>query len=110
MYIKRNIEQKLWELSEQFSVIGILGPRQVGKTTLVKHFINKINKKSIYLDLEKPSDIEKISEPELYFSEKKDFCVILDEVQKKQNLFPTIRSLVDEHRIPLRFIILGSAP
>ena len=109
MFIKRNIEQKLWELSGQFPVIGILGPRQVGKTTLVKHFIGKINKKSIYLDLEKPSDIEKLSEPELYFSEQKNFCVVLDEVQKKQNIFPVIRSLVDEHRVPLRFIILGSA-
>ena len=94
MFITRIIEQKLWELSVQFPVIGILGPRQVGKTTLVKHFISKINKKSIYLDLEKPSDIEKLSEPELYFSEQKNFCVVLDEVQKKQNLFPIFRHII----------------
>jgi hypothetical protein len=109
MYIHRKIEQKLWKLSDQFPVIGILGPRQVGKTTLIKHFITKINKKSIYLDLEKPSDIEKLSEPELYLSEHKNCCVVLDEVQQKPNIFPIIRSLVDEHRVPLRFIILGSA-
>lgn len=61
------------------------------------------------MDLEKLSDLNKLNDPELFFSSIPDHTIILDEIQHKPDLFPLIRSLVDEHRIPGRFIILGSA-
>ena len=109
MNITRKQANELQELADQFPVIGILGPRQVGKTTLAKSFASTLPKKSLYLDLEKPSDIQKLAEAEIYFNANKDYCIILDEIQIMPSLFPIIRAMVDEHRVPLRFIILGSA-
>lgn len=97
------------EAGEYSPVIGILGPRQVGKTTLAKSFVETLPKESVYLDLEKPSDARKLTEPELYLRANQDRCVVIDEVQLMPALFPLIRALVDELRVPLRFILLGSA-
>ncbi len=108
MIARKHIEE-IKELGQFLPVIGILGPRQVGKTTLVKEFSKTIDKTCVYLDLEKPSDFKKLEEAELYFSANPDKCIIIDEIQIKPGLFPIIRAMVDENRIPLRFIILGSA-
>lgn len=105
--IKRFIHTEFDFSVSNFPVTGIIGPRQVGKTTLAKNF--SYNKPSVYLDLEKLSDINKLNDPELFFNSIADHTVILDEIQHKPELFPLIRSLVDEHRVPGRFIILGSA-
>ncbi len=88
-------------------VTGLIGPRQVGKTTLAKSF--SYEKPFIYLDLERFSDLNKLNDPELYFGSLPDHTIILDEIQHKPELFALIRSLVDEHRSPGRFVILGSA-
>lgn len=100
---------QLQKLGKYFPVIGIIGPRQVGKTTLAKQFINYIEKETLLLDLEKPSDYEKLNNPELYLKQHEDKCIIIDEVQIRPELFAILRSLIDENRVPLRFIILGSA-
>ncbi len=107
--IKRKYIKELEELGGFYPVIGILGPRQVGKTTLVKEFAKTLKKETYYLDLERPSDFQKLQEAELYFEQNQEKCIILDEVQIRPELFPIIRSMVDNHRVPLRFIILGSA-
>lgn len=107
--ILRSQISKLAELGDFMPVIGILGPRQVGKTTLVKEYTKQLDKNWVYLDLEKPSHARRILDPELYFSNNHDKCIIIDEVQLKPELFPIIRAFVDEDRSPLRFIILGSA-
>jgi len=107
--IYRSSTEKLENLARKFPVVGIIGPRQVGKTTLVKEFLKKITKDSIYLDLEKTSDLEKLQDPELFLSNNKERCVVIDEIQNKPELFSLLRALVDEHRVPLRYIILGSA-
>ena len=109
MLIQRNITKKTREYSHIFPVLGILGPRQVGKTTFVKQLIKNICKPTLYLDLEKPSDIEKLRHPEIYLSEYQEYCVIIDEIQIKPDLFSILRSLIDANKVPLRFIILGSA-
>ncbi|TVR75947.1 MAG: ATP-binding protein [Chitinophagaceae bacterium] len=109
MMIKRRCLDELIELGKFNPVIGIIGPRQVGKTTLAKQFIQIIEKKCIYIDLEKPSDFEKMNEAEIYFQGHQDKCIIIDEIQTRPELFPLIRASVDEQREPLRFIILGSA-
>ncbi|MEQ9301441.1 MAG: ATP-binding protein [Cyclobacteriaceae bacterium] len=107
--ILRNQIAQLIELGDFIPVIGILGPRQVGKTTLVKEYAKRLDKEWVYIDLEKPSDFQRMLDPELYFSSNQDKCIIVDEVQLKPELFPVIRAFVDERRVPLRFIILGSA-
>jgi len=106
--IKRKIQKEVEESLKAFPVVGILGPRQVGKTTLAKEIQKKINS-SLYLDLELPSDYNKLSEPELFLSEQKNKLIIIDEIQQKPELFSVIRALVDQDRKNGRFLILGSS-
>jgi hypothetical protein len=102
--------QKAVELSlKQYPVVGILGPRQVGKTTLARAIQSILTQKSVYLDLELPSDLSKLQDPELYMGQFKDCLVIIDEIQRMPNLFPLMRALVDQKRVAGRFLILGSA-
>ncbi|WP_425636613.1 ATP-binding protein [Algoriphagus yeomjeoni] len=97
----------LQEYLSIFPAIGLLGPRQVGKTTLVKNLT--LDKESIYIDLEKASDRAKLKDAELFLKGNADKTVILDEIQLMPELFAELRSLIDEQREPGRFIILGSA-
>lgn len=107
--IRRKIESKLLKTINYFPVTGIIGPRQVGKTTLAKKIKQSIEKECIYIDLENPRDLIKLSDPNLFFESNLDKCIILDEIQLRPDLFSIIRSLVDLHRTPSRFILLGSA-
>ena len=92
----------------RYPVVGLIGCRQVGKTTLSK-IIAEESKDVLYLDLELPSDIAKLQDPELYLSQFSDRLVIIDEIQRIPDLFPLLRALVDKNRTPNRFLILGSA-
>lgn len=106
--IKRHIIDEFREYLQVFPVTGIVGPRQVGKTTLAKNIT--ADKDFLYLDLERQTDREKLTnDPAFFLSQFKDKCVVLDEIQFMPELFNELRGLVDEHRKPGRFIILGSA-
>ena len=105
----RHIEQLLLQRLRSLPVVGITGPRQAGKTTLAKSIIKETGKEALYLDLELPSDLNRLRNAELFLKENEDKLVILDEVQRKPEVFPLLRALVDQHRIPGRFLILGSA-
>jgi hypothetical protein len=107
--IERKLFEEIIKSLSIFPVVGIIGPRQVGKTTLAKYIISKIEKECIYLDLESPLDMNKLSDPELYLTNHRNECIILDEIQRIPNLFPILRSIVDKDLRPGRFIILGSA-
>jgi hypothetical protein len=107
--IDRLIKNELLELLSYFPALGIIGSRQVGKTTLVKQMALNLNKQAIYLDLENPDDLSKLTEPSLFLRSYADRCVILDEIQRMPGLFPVLRSLIDENRTPARFILTGSA-
>ena len=108
--IRRKIQEAIERSLKKYPVVGILGPRQVGKTTLAKMIKEGITgKRVIYLDLELPSDLNKLQEPELYLSQFLDTLVIIDEIQRMSSLFPLIRALVDKKRIEGQFLILGSA-
>ena len=107
--ILRFITDSLQETLSYFAVTGIVGPRQVGKTTLVKHLLKYLEKETIYLDIENPKDQAKLNDPILFFERNQNKCVILDEIQRMPELFPILRSMVDLNKIPARFIILGSA-
>lgn len=105
--IQRRLEADFYFSIQHFPVTGLIGPRQAGKTTLAKTAFYPAG--SIYLDLEKNSDLNKIEDPELFFTEYQDKTIILDEIQHVPNLFPLIRSMVDENRRPGKYVILGSA-
>lgn len=109
MEIKRKIFNKIKDSLNFFPVVSIIGPRQVGKTTLAKIIRGNIDKSSIYLDLELQSDLNKLQDAELFFSHHKDKLVVIDEVQNKKELFPVLRALVDQTREPGQFLLLGSA-
>ncbi len=90
------------------SVCAILGPRQVGKTTLAKMFIE--DKENVhYFDLENPLDLARLENPMLSLSKFTDSLVVIDEIQRRPELFPILRVLVDETNTNRKFLILGSA-
>ena len=109
MLIQRTIKTHLLELLGHFPVVGLIGPRQVGKTTLIKNLLSELEKNYIYLDLELDSDFKKLDEQELFLKQHEDKIVIIDEVQRKKSLFPLFRALIDQKRIPARFLVSGSA-
>lgn len=105
----RHITQTLFQRLETFPVVGITGPRQAGKTTLAKSIMDSVGKDTVYLDLELPSDLNRLKNAELFLLEQEQKLVVIDEVQRKPELFPLLRALVDRKREPGRFLILGSA-
>lgn len=99
------------ELLGRFPAVVLVGPRQVGKTTLAKSCGEEIG--GFYLDLESQRDLRKLSDPEDYLSQREDKLVILDEIQRIPDLFASLRGLIDEGRSKGRkagrFLLLGSA-
>lgn len=96
-------------LLSEFPAIALLGPRQVGKTTLVKSLVSNTETDILYFDLESDADIAKLKDAEYIFSQYKDHCIILDEVQRMPKLFSQLRPVIDNYRKPGRFILTGSA-
>ncbi|GAA0531338.1 hypothetical protein LX66_1114 [Chitinophaga japonensis] len=111
--IKRNAEAEILQLLEEFPAVGVLGPRQVGKTTLAETIANAFKPELIYLDLESPSDQARLKEPEGYFELHKGNLIILDEIQRVPELFQILRGVIDRQRREGfrtgQFLILGSA-
>jgi len=108
IYIRRNIEEKLQQYRQIFPVIAILGPRQCGKSTLVKHALAHLQD-IVYLDLQNLEDINKLQDPYLFFQIHEAKTICLDEIQLKPELFSVLRSLIDQNRQKGRFILSGSA-
>jgi len=110
MYYKRLIETEIVENLSAFPVVAILGPRQSGKSTLAKHISkNLIERKTVYIDLELPSDLRKLDDAEWFFTNNKEHLICIDEIQRKPELFPVIRSLTDQWQGNGHFLVLGSA-
>jgi uncharacterized protein len=107
--IERILTQKILRDLSWSPIIGLIGSRQVGKTTLVKHLQSQISKPTLYLDLELSEDFFKLEDAQSYLSGHADKCVIIDEIQVRPELFALLRALTDQNRVPARFILLGSA-
>jgi hypothetical protein len=109
--LERQITEKLQAAIEHVPAVVLLGARQVGKTTLAKTIAKDID--SIYLDLEAPEDLLKLSDPTSFLSTHANKLVILDEIQRSPELFPVLRGLIDKNREQGRragqFLLLGSA-
>lgn len=106
--MRRSLESSLRKDLTEVPVVALLGPRQCGKTTLARTLVANFGD-AVYLDLERPSDLRKLSDPEAYLGPFSGRLVVLDEIQRVPNLFPVLRSLVDDNRRPGRFLLLGSA-
>lgn len=111
MITRKHWWEQVSELLEESPAVALLGPRQVGKTTLALQVAE--DRPAQYLDLESPSDRNKLSDPELYLREHADKLVILDEIQLVPDLFSVLRGLIDRARRagtgPGRYLLLGSA-
>lgn len=111
--IARNSQVEISELLEEFPAVSILGPRQVGKTTLAEEIALSLSPEPIYLDLESPIDQAKLNDPEAYFELHKGKLIILDEIQRVPELFAILRGVIDRRRRQgfrtAQFLILGSA-
>ena len=110
MIARQLLSQVEHSLSEVPAVV-LVGPRQVGKTTLALAIANRVG--GLYLDLESDSDRAKLDDPELYLSQHTDRLVVLDEVHRVPGLFSTLRGLIDGARRRGRrqglYLLLGSA-
>lgn len=106
-------EKYLKQIESQFrihSICALLGPRQVGKTTLAHMYVEKHSKEKVeFFDLENPLDLARLENPMLTLSRFTDQLIVIDEIQRRPELFPVLRVLVDERKANRKFLILGSA-
>jgi len=110
MYYTRKLESSIITGLKNNPVTAIIGPRQCGKSTLAKHVAKGfIKKEFIYLDLERPADLQKLANAEWFLTNQKGKLICLDEIQRMPELFPLIRTLVDEWEGNTHFLVLGSA-
>jgi predicted AAA+ superfamily ATPase len=109
--IARVVINKVKTALHRQAAVAIIGPRQVGKTTLAVQLVEE--RPAIYLDLESRRDLDRLREPELFLKLHEDKLVILDEIHRIPELFQTLRGLIDQGRRngkrTGRFLILGSA-
>ncbi|MCF6314184.1 MAG: ATP-binding protein [Verrucomicrobiales bacterium] len=109
--IRRDSHNQVRKRLKQFPAVALLGPRQVGKTTLAHQLAEHLP--SIYLDLESHADRAKLIDPTLYLSEHEDKLIILDEVHRLPGLFQELRGIIDAGKRKglksCRFLLLGSA-
>ena len=109
--IKRTLAAELEDTLRHTPAVALLGPRQVGKTTLALEIGKQFN--ALYLDLESEQDRAKLAQPALYLADHQDKLVIIDEVHRAPGLFPELRGLIDRarragHRAG-QYLLLGSA-
>lgn len=109
----RNLSETVLNALTNMPVVALLGPRQVGKTTLALSVAQVLDKESHYLDLESDADFNKLNDAESYLKRFDGQLLIIDEVQRKPDLFRLIRSIVDDRKRKgersAQFLLLGSA-
>src|SRR5206468_6372377 len=91
---------------DRSQVVALIGPRQCGKTTLAREFVSPYSLN--YFDLEDPVSLARLDEPMTALRELRGL-VVIDEIQRRPELFPLLRVLADRTPLPARFLILGSA-
>jgi predicted AAA+ superfamily ATPase len=98
--------QTLKDALKRSRIVVLTGPRQCGKTTLARQLLDpeSVN----YFDLEDPASLARLDEPKTALSPLRGL-VVIDEVQRRPDLFPLLRMLADREGLPARFLILGSA-
>ncbi len=109
----RNLRSLIERRLTQFPAVVLLGPRQVGKTTLARAIADSRGKGAIYLDLENQADRNKLDDTDAYFAEHSNKLIVLDEIHRMPEIFATLRGQIDHRRRDGleagHFLILGSA-
>lgn len=106
MILRNNTHNNITTALERSRIVAILGPRQCGKTTLARQFVPPDS--TAYFDLEDPLSLARLDEPMTALRDLSGL-VVIDEVQRRPELFPILRVLADRTPLPARFLILGSA-
>lgn len=106
MFLWNSLQSLITKALESSRVVALVGPRQCGKTTLARTFApaESLN----YFDLEDPVSLARLEQPMTALQDLEGL-VVIDEVQRRPELFPIIRALVDRTPMPARFLVLGSA-
>ncbi len=108
MIQRTTLLQSIRELLRRYAVVGLVGARQVGKTTLARQFARASAEPAVFYDLESPDDLARLAEPMLELRRHRGL-IVLDEIQRRPELFPALRVLADERPRQRRFLVLGSA-
>ncbi len=112
MMYSRQCALLLGQMLDEFPAVAILGPRQVGKTTLALGVVEQ-HDAALYLDLESPADAAKLADPTAYFDVHADRLIVIDEIQRVPALFAELRGVIDRRRRAGQrvgqFLLLGSA-
>jgi len=108
MILRKRHRAEVLRRLELYPVVALVGARQVGKTTLAQQIAEDWPGSVTHFDLERPSDLAQFTEPQLLL-EPLEGLIILDEIQRLPDLFPTLRVLADRAGTPARFLVLGSA-
>ena len=104
---RKDLEKQIIDSLESSPITILLGPRQCGKTTIARSITQ--NRKSIFFDLENPSESGGLKQSPMLMLESLEGLVVLDEIQRAPELFPVLRVLADRKGANARFLILGSA-
>lgn len=108
--IERQQTAAIREYLDFYPAVGLIGARQTGKTTLALALAERLGRKVRYVDLERLEDFQRLDAEAGFFLEQyREELVIIDEVQRMPRLFAELRSQIDRHRVPGRFLLLGSA-
>src|SRR5439155_20752617 len=99
--------EELNRLLRRFPVVALVGARHVGKSTMARALADRAGNASIF-DLESPRDLARLEQPQMALEPLRGL-VVLDEIQRRPDLFPVLRVLADRPRRPARFLVLGSA-
>jgi predicted AAA+ superfamily ATPase len=111
------LHRRLFEIVRQrldiMPAVVLLGPRQVGKTTLARTIASEWGDQALYLDLEREADRRRLDDADAYLRAQTGRLVILDEVHRAPDLFPVLRGIIDERRRAgdrtRQFLLLGSS-
>jgi predicted AAA+ superfamily ATPase len=106
MIERRTVYTQIETALRRSRVVALIGPRQSGKTTMARQFVTPESLN--YFDLEDPVSLARLDEPMTALRDLRGL-VVIDEVQRRPDLFPVLRVLVDRQPSPARFLILGSA-
>jgi len=108
-YISRDaLGETIKRRLENNPAVALLGARQVGKSTIAEVLLKQFPG-SIYLDLERPADVNKLTDPEAFFTSFGQSLICLDEIQRVPEIFPVLRGLIDRKKRNAQFLLLGSA-
>jgi len=107
-YINRSITPEIVKRLQSNPAVALLGARQAGKSTIAEVIIRQFPD-AIYLDMERPADMNKLMAAEAFFQQFEERMICLDEIQRMPGLFPVLRGVIDRRKRDGQFLILGSA-